>query len=186
MIKSLLGLGRPKAPEPTFDFPRSDLCVISDFSGEEFVDVEGLAAALGIEVGYHPYRKDLCGTLQCYGTKWVIGVNASDTLTRKRWTIAHEIGHYVMHRDLIARREGIPGIGDDRKYRQPDIPSLLNPHVLPEHEAQANRVAIWILLKRDKMVRLFDEGLTDEQVGMLVGVSEAAVGIYRGILKGKR
>ena len=182
MLKSLFGLGRPKTPAPSRDLPRSDLSVISDFSGEEYVDVEGLAEELGVEVGRHPYRPELCGTLQRFGRKWMIGVNASDTLTRQRWTIAHEIGHYVMHRDLVVKREGIPGIGDDRKYRQPDIESLRNPFVLPKHESQANQVATWILLNRDKTVRLFDEGLTDEQVGMLVGVSEAVIGIYRGIV----
>jgi len=166
-----------RASAPALDLPRSDLSVIADFADAEFTDVEGLCEALGLELQLQPYRRDLTGTLQRFGRHWVVGVNRADTLTRRRFTIAHEIGHYVMHRDLVAMREGVAGVGDGRDYRQPDIPALANPHVLDKHETQANRVAVMILMKEDKMRRLMAEGLSAEDIGMVIGCSAEATRI---------
>lgn len=177
MIRRILGLSVQPVPIQDAELPRSDLSIINDVVDDEFVDVDALAAKLGLGVELHPYRKDLCGTLQRLGDRWTIGVNRADTFTRRRFTIAHEIGHYVMHRDLVARREGIPGIGDDRSYRQPDIPALANEHVTEHHERQATSIAIMILMGERKMRRLMAEGMTAEHMAPLIGCAAAAVAI---------
>lgn len=171
MFRNLFGR-RPAAAEPAAALPRSDLAIINDVKDDEFVDVDALAAALGLGLELHPYRKDLCGTLQRFGDRWVIGVNSANTFTRRRFTTAHEIGHYVMHRDLVAKRVGIPGVGDDRRYRQPEIAALANPNVLVQHERQANWMAVSILMGEAKMRRLMGEGLSAEQIAPLIGCSE--------------
>ena len=38
------------------------------------------------------------GTLTTVEDKWVIGVNRLESYTRTRFTIAHEIGHYLLHK----------------------------------------------------------------------------------------
>ncbi|MDB4978479.1 MAG: ribosomal protein [Candidatus Peribacteria bacterium] len=42
---------------------------------------------------------DISGILKKEDGKWAIYVNREDSLTRKLFTIAHELGHYFMHRD---------------------------------------------------------------------------------------
>ena len=59
-------------------------------------------------------------------------VNADEPLTRKRFTIAHELAHFILHRDFIGE-----GFTEDAFYRG----KLSN-----WQEAQANRLAADILM----------------------------------------
>jgi Zn-dependent peptidase ImmA (M78 family) len=63
------------------------------------VDVEQLAILLGIKVEYEPASDDLCGFLlrDVEQHKVLIGVNKNHSLNRKRFTIAHEVGHFFLH-----------------------------------------------------------------------------------------
>src|SRR5690606_15966338 len=71
--------------------------------------------------------------------KVVIRVNRHDVKERQRFTLAHEIAHFLLHRDQIGE-----GITDDILYRS----SLSD-----AKEAQANRLAAdivmpWTLIQR--------------------------------------
>jgi Zn-dependent peptidase ImmA (M78 family) len=63
------------------------------------VPVDKLAAALGTEVRREPAEDDLSGFLMrgVDGRRAVIGVNSSHHPNRQRFTIAHEIGHLLLH-----------------------------------------------------------------------------------------
>ena len=54
----------------------------------------------------------------CDGDGYRIVVNSGHNRVRRRFTAAHELGHYVYHRDLIG-----DGIYDDAAYRTNDIKS---------------------------------------------------------------
>lgn len=61
--------------------------------------VEDIAAALGIHISFEAYEDpDVSGALYRFddGTA-VIGVNSTQSFTRQRFTIAHEIGHFDLH-----------------------------------------------------------------------------------------
>ena len=63
------------------------------------VDVEAIAHALDvrIELGSFPPRDGVSGCIVRTKTGTVIGVNRDDALVRRRFTIAHELGHFVLH-----------------------------------------------------------------------------------------
>ena len=61
------------------------------------IRVERIAEHLGATISYEPYKGDLSGLLYREGTDIVIGVNSSHSTTRQRFTIAHEIGHLLLH-----------------------------------------------------------------------------------------
>ncbi|MGB6298876.1 MAG: ImmA/IrrE family metallo-endopeptidase [Rivularia sp. (in: cyanobacteria)] len=63
------------------------------------IDVEELAAALGITIQYKPADDKLSGFLirDLKNHSAVIGVNSSHPQNRQRFTIAHEIGHFLLH-----------------------------------------------------------------------------------------
>src|SRR5437660_10321541 len=63
---------------------------------------------------------------------FAIEVNANDNPRRRRFTLAHELAHYVFHRDLIG-----DGVFDDANYRSPTLDE--------SYEAQASRMAVDIL-----------------------------------------
>lgn len=63
-------------------------------------EAEKVAAALGIEVKYGDLREDISGVLQKKEdlNGWEILVNRAHHVHRQRYTIAHELAHYCLHR----------------------------------------------------------------------------------------
>src|SRR5438445_468099 len=62
------------------------------------VPVDRIAHKLGLDVELHRFDKEeFSGILVREGDKAVIGINATHSPTRQRFSIAHEIGHYLLH-----------------------------------------------------------------------------------------
>lgn len=61
------------------------------------VPVAELAISLGAEIAYDAYEGEVSGMLYRTDSHTLIGVNSRHAQTRQRFTIAHEIGHLVMH-----------------------------------------------------------------------------------------
>lgn len=62
------------------------------------VDVEYVANGLGIGILQQYLEDKVSGLLVIDSNKVTIGVNKAHTRTRRRFTIAHELGHYILHR----------------------------------------------------------------------------------------
>ncbi|MEW8350290.1 MAG: ImmA/IrrE family metallo-endopeptidase [Candidatus Thiodiazotropha taylori] len=69
------------------------------------VEVDRIAKKLKAVVRYEPFNNDVSGMALIKDGKDIIGVNALHDTNRQRFTIAHEIGHLMLHRHLI--EEGI-------------------------------------------------------------------------------
>lgn len=104
---------------------------------------------------------------------FIIRVNKSDSARRQRFTVAHELAHYLIHRDQIG-----DGITDDILYR-----STLS----DSREAQANRLAADLLMPDFLVSEWIDKARllqVEDVVGFLAdkfNVSEAAMKIRLGI-----
>ena len=61
------------------------------------VDVEFIARGLRIVLRRVGFAKDVSGLLARKGDMVLLGVNRTDSPTRQRFSIAHEIGHFVLH-----------------------------------------------------------------------------------------
>lgn len=61
------------------------------------VDLNVVAKHLGIRILYEDMTDDMSGLLVVKAGKRAIGVNRTHHLNRQRFTIAHEIGHFVLH-----------------------------------------------------------------------------------------
>lgn len=104
---------------------------------------------------------------------FLIKVNKHDSARRQRFTVAHELAHYLLHQDQIGG-----GIEDDVLYRS---------KLSDAREAQANRLAADLLMP-DKLVNEWIDKARALQVEDIVGfladkfnVSEAAMKIRLGI-----
>jgi Zn-dependent peptidase ImmA (M78 family) len=64
------------------------------------VPVERIARQLGAELTYEPFDGDVSGMLyrEAESQPPVIGVNSRQAATRQRFTVAHEIGHLMLHK----------------------------------------------------------------------------------------
>jgi predicted transcriptional regulator len=66
------------------------------------MNINAVAEFLGLDVIEEIMDDDLSGYLEFRQGAWVAGVNALHHKNRQRFTIAHEIAHYVLHRDRAA------------------------------------------------------------------------------------
>lgn len=111
------------------------------------VDVHAIAAAFGIEVRTDVnLPDDISGKIErrwCGGYR--ITINGKHARTRQRFTLAHELAHYVLHRSLIG-----DGIVDDAMYRSSRGNSV---------ERQANSYAATILMPAPLVREKFRAGI---------------------------
>lgn len=112
--------------------------VLTDFVGQVPVKVGALAQALGLRVVVAALPLKISGLIKPDDEGgFVIKVNRFESKERQRFTIAHEIAHFLLHRDKIQS-----GVVDSVLYR-----SKLSSRV----EAEANRLAADIIMPRDKI-----------------------------------
>lgn len=62
------------------------------------VDIERIIRAEGIVLRPEALEDDVSGMLVINDTQIVIGVNSLHSQKRQRFTMAHELGHYILHR----------------------------------------------------------------------------------------
>ena len=114
----------------------SPLAVAAPFLRSAPVDLMGMAEALGLTVDMAAaLSPDVSGRIVRGGAGsagYHIDVNAMHSANRKRFTLAHEIAHYLLHRDLIG-----DGVEDNGLYR-----SRLSDAI----EVEANKFAAQILM----------------------------------------
>jgi Zn-dependent peptidase ImmA (M78 family) len=116
-----------------------ELQTLEEFTSEIPVRIGALAKALGLEVVVATLPLSISGMVKPENGKYVIKVNRFEPKERQRFTIAHEIAHYLLHRDLIAK-----GVVDSTLYR-----SKLSSRL----EAEANKLAADILMPRRIVAR---------------------------------
>jgi Zn-dependent peptidase ImmA (M78 family) len=115
------------------------------------VPVDELARAQGATLSFEPFRGGISGMLFRDEHRKVIGVNASHARTRQRFTIAHELGHLLLH-------ESRAMIVDTHVYRRDEVSSMGT----EREEREANRFAAELLMPADLIIAEA-EALVDEQ-----------------------
>jgi Zn-dependent peptidase ImmA (M78 family) len=118
------------------------------------------------------------GLIERFGRGYRIVVNADHPLVRRRFTAAHELGHYVYHRDLIG--DGI----SDAAYRTADVGRYRNARITPRHETQANYFAATTLMPDHLLARLRRQYAIPDQIAEMaryLQVSEQALKIRLGL-----
>lgn len=93
---------KPRPPEDcTPSSAASDARRIAEFYGLKLkpFDIVGLVYALGIRLDVVPLEPEVSGFLKQDDNIWVLGVNSLHHPNRRRFTLAHELGHYFLHRN---------------------------------------------------------------------------------------
>jgi Zn-dependent peptidase ImmA (M78 family) len=92
-----------------------------------------------------------------------IMINESDSTNRRRFTCAHELGHYVRRSD------------DAEEYATVDLRSGLSAVGVDEDEIYANEFAASLLMPRREVKRLITEGFADWEMAIRFKVSREAM-----------
>lgn len=113
----------------------------------EPVPVERIAKALDAQVRFSPLDDELSGMVHVKDGTPIIGVNALHHPNRQRFTMAHEIGHLVLHRAEITKQ-----IHVDKEF-----PMLMRDTVsstgINEMEIEANFFAAELLMPESFLAR---------------------------------
>lgn len=151
-------------------------------AGPPPVDLGKIARYLGIRIDYRDLGSECSGVLVRNSSGGgVIGVNWADHTNRQRFTVAHEIGHYVLH-------EG--GAFVDRHYRL--NVSTDSGSGSRQEETEANQFAAALLMPKKWVSRTFrdydyDLSLDDNELRDLAArfrVSAQAMAIRLSVVTG--
>lgn len=146
--------------------------LIETFHDAAPIRLPDLARMLGVKVKAATLAPGISGEIRPEGEGFVIRVNRHDPAKRQRFTVAHELAHFILHRDDIGN-----GIRDDVLYRS---------NLSDRREAQANRLAADILMPKnlldDARGEAEEKGVGDIALYLAdqFAVSEAAMRIKLG------
>lgn len=125
------------------------------------IPVDKIAKGLGAVVRYSPLDDELSGMIFIKDGMPIIGVNALHHVNRQRFTIAHECGHLVLHRELLSGQVHV-----DKDFQ---VPMLLNRDQQSSLgtepiEIQANRFAAALLVPLALLQKAIDGRLASADI----------------------
>ena len=130
------------------------------------IDVIEIAKSYGLEVLEGDFdRPDVSGMLDMSVPSIIVA--ASDPFVRKRFSIAHEFGHFVLHyqgkapengeKPMVSYRDTLSKMGFDVK------------------EMEANFFAANLLMPTDEVMKLYHNGYSNGEMAEYFNVSKAAI-----------
>jgi Zn-dependent peptidase ImmA (M78 family) len=127
------------------------------------VPVDAIAKAVGLDVRYAPTTDDVSGALIRNGKSAVIAVNSAQHENRQRFTIAHEIGHFILHKRTERHF--------DEDFRI-DYRNTVSSEATQRSEIEANGFAAALLmpgnfLRKDLLRMEVDESAADHAIQTL-------------------
>lgn len=151
--------------------PSREMEILQRYKADPPVRVRDAIRELGIAYVEQPMHDDQSGFFARHGGTYVIGVNQNDGIQRRRFTAAHELGHYVLHRDLLRDGEHF-----DRLYGRAAAYNPPGPFT-PLHEVQANQFAADFLMPARVVSPAFSRNPSISHLAEQFGVSRAAAEI---------
>ena len=137
------------------------------------VPIVKIASDVGLDIyETDEFHDNLSGSLKKEGDKFVIYVNAKQSPKRKRFTIAHEIAHYFLHKDKIGTEHV-----DNVKQPAPELHREDGVVMTQEQrhlEQEANELAADLLMPRDAFLREWEKATDVSEVAHAFKVSTSA------------
>ncbi len=153
------------------DGPNREL--LDRYRSEYPVRIGELAKKMGVQIKVSSLNMGVSGQIKNETDGYVIRVNRHEARERQRFTIAHELAHFLLHRDIIDSSPD--GIKDNVLYRS-GAPERI--------EYEANRLAADILMPMEQVQKALSEDFngmvteaTIEGLAARFQVSKAAIEI---------
>lgn len=126
--------------------------VIDKYLSDYPVKLGHLARELGVILKVSTMKTGVSGQISNENGNYVIRVNRNEARERQRFTIGHELAHFLLHRDIIDKSPN--GITDNVLYRSGAPESI---------EYEANRLAADIIMP----IELVEKSLHDDFGGVV-------------------
>ncbi len=124
--------------------------------GDYRIDPQEIADSLNISVVPHNFSDNISGVFFRKNGKLYLGVNSSQHEHRQRFTIAHEIGHYILHSQETLHY-------DTHHDTHPSEVSFRADNISSFEETEANHFAAELLMPEDSVQELIESGVTSIQ-----------------------
>lgn len=152
---------------------KSEMSIVARHMATAPVNLEAIFTDLGIDF-QKEWMEEASGSISRTGDKFTVCVNASESENRQRFTAAHELAHYLLHRDLM---------GDGKRMHR-HVDNLYgagdrsgNVIFKRAHEIEANRIAAQIVMPRKLLKEKFADTRDAGALATQFGVSKAAMEI---------
>jgi len=138
------------------------------------VNVEGIIRLHGIGLNKNANLADgLSGEIRKIGEEdYQISTQSNEHYYRKRFTMAHELGHFLLHKDKIGN-----GVNDTPAYRTSEKDDLFNTNITQENETEANAFAAALLMPKGAIEYYVGEKKSLKEMSTIFQVSERALEI---------
>ncbi|WP_374469943.1 ImmA/IrrE family metallo-endopeptidase [Phenylobacterium sp.] len=143
-----------------------EAAVVNRYLQQTPVDLDGMAAELGLAVERSPLANSIAGKLirdHAARAGYRIVINSHDAPRRQRFTFAHELAHFMLHRDLVDE------VVDNALYRSPNLGD--------DMERQADRFAAQLLLPAQEVRRAYRDDKVLASLAERFDVSDTALRI---------
>lgn len=150
----------------------SDREIIERYMNDVPVKLGAMARELGIDVKISSLPMNVSGQISKTENGYEIKINRHESRQRQRFTLAHEIAHFLLHKEAI---DGLGGTLKDNVLYRSGAPETI--------EYEANRLAAFIIMPENVLEEAysrFGENLSEGAVEHLAeqfGVSKAAMEI---------
>ncbi len=132
------------------------------------INVEQIANKLGIKVVLYPFSANVSGAFFKEDDHLVLGVNRKHHKHRRRFTLAHEIGHYILHSTEILHYDAQQLQLDEVFFRADNISNL--------DEIEANHFAAELLMPEELVYNCIQSGIRSiQELAECFNVSEDAM-----------
>lgn len=140
---------------------------------------------LGIGVATAEMPPYVSGAVRKEGKIYRIYINKSHAITRQRFTLAHELGHFFNDKNYLESNEII----DPLKKLQYEIlfrkySTYVDP-VMKEMDVKANQFAADILMPEEKFIEIWKKEISPEKVAKFFKISVEATQIRAFTLLGE-
>lgn len=158
---------------PTKEYSQKTLEILEKHNKDTPVSVINIAHELGLKIfNTDSLSENQSGLIRKEEDGFVIYVNKDHAPVRKRFTIAHEVAHFLEHKDKI---------GDDyittnrQALKREDNQQLTKEE--EEREMEANKLAAKILMPEKKFIEVWGKSDNIEEVANAFEVSASAAAI---------
>lgn len=126
-----------------------DIEIVNSHVSQPPVDFGKLFDDLGLDYISQPMKSGESGRIEKRNGKYAVFINSEEGEGRRRFTAAHELAHYLLHRDMLETTHL------DRLFSDDGNPSAPFQEL---HEVQANKLAAKILMPEGLIRKRWNEG----------------------------
>lgn len=116
------------------------------------INIEQIVENEGVRLLPFDFKEDISGVLMLENGEATIGYNSNEHRVRNRFTIAHELGHYILHKDD-------KDLFVDKEFQV--LFRLNNADTSAKHEREANEFAACILMPENLIRNEIENSVID-------------------------